>query len=67
MPGTLTALLIGAAVQATGNAKRAKAYFDMEPHLNDVVTMGEIAASLSTSVVVQKFSSFARRVRQENF
>jgi hypothetical protein len=33
MPGTLTALLIGAAVQATGNAKRVKAYFDIEPHL----------------------------------
>jgi hypothetical protein len=49
MPGILTALLIGAVVQTTGKAKRAKAYFDMEPHLADVVTMGEIAASLFTS------------------
>jgi hypothetical protein len=48
MPGSLTALLIGAVVWTTGNAKRAKAYFDMEPHSMDVVTMGEIAASLST-------------------
>jgi hypothetical protein len=49
MPGTLTASLIGAVVWTTGNAKRARAYFDMEPHLMDDVTMGEIAASLSTS------------------
>ena len=44
MPGTLTALLIGAVVWTTGNAKRARAYFDM-----DIVTMDEIAALLSTS------------------
>ena len=48
MPGILTALLIGAVVQTTGKAKRAKAYFDIEPHLNDVVTMGEVGVSLST-------------------
>ena len=48
MPGALTALLIEAVVWTTGNAKRARAYFDMEPHSMDVVTMGEIAASLST-------------------
>jgi hypothetical protein len=28
------------------DAKRAKAYSDMEPHLCDVVRMGEIASSL---------------------
>ena len=49
MPGILTALLIGAVVQTTGNPRRARACFDMEPHLMDVVTMGEISASLSTS------------------
>jgi hypothetical protein len=27
-------------------ARRAKAYFDMEPHINDVVCMGKIAAQL---------------------
>jgi len=48
MPGALTALLIEAVVWTTRNAKRARAYFDMEPHSMDVVTMGEIAASLST-------------------
>jgi len=49
MPGALTALLIEAVVWTTGNAKRARAYFDMEPHIMDDVTMGEIAAWLSTS------------------
>jgi hypothetical protein len=28
------------------DARRAKAYFDMEPHINDVVCMGKIAARL---------------------
>jgi hypothetical protein len=28
------------------DARRAKAYFDMEPHINDVVCMGKIAAQL---------------------
>jgi hypothetical protein len=28
------------------NARRATAYFDMEPHINDVVCMGKIAAQL---------------------
>jgi hypothetical protein len=27
-------------------ARRATAYFDMEPHINDVVCMGKIAAQL---------------------
>jgi hypothetical protein len=31
-------------------AKRAKAYSDMEPHLCDVVRMGEIATSLFRSL-----------------
>jgi hypothetical protein len=28
------------------DARRATAYFDMEPHINDVVCMGKIAAQL---------------------
>jgi hypothetical protein len=28
------------------DARRAKAYFDMEPHINNVVCMGKIAAQL---------------------
>ena len=28
------------------DARRAEAYFDMEPHINDVVCMGKIAAQL---------------------
>jgi hypothetical protein len=28
------------------DARRAKAYFDMEPNINDVVCMGKIAAQL---------------------
>ena len=35
--------------RGSGNAKRTRACLDMEPYLVVVVTVGEIAASLSTS------------------
>jgi hypothetical protein len=33
------------------DARRAKAYFDMEPQINDVVCMGKIAAQLMAETV----------------